>query len=259
MFRVRRAAWALLLAMLACLVVGQGSASADDGPTWTDSGTSWTGHGGVFVPGGEYVSGAHGCSGDCDWSVMDLCPLSADRGCNRVAVCGFGSNLLALMHAGVVATTFCAGPSEAPISVEELGQRVADRVRQAAPAIQIKYQPPGGALTQLPTVFRSGQPKSLSRDDSIAGFQVHFDASASWVWSWGDGKSTSTTDPGGKWPDMSVAHTYRQSGRVNVEVKTTWDATYSVNGQGSFPVQGDAVTQTDSVGLRVKQARAVLQ
>ena len=57
---------------------------------------------------------------------------------------------------------------------------------------------------------------------------------------------------------MAVTHTYRRPGSKVVTIKTTWEAEYSVNGVGPFPVSGDPVEQIATLRVPVKEARAVL-
>lgn len=121
------------------------------------------------------------------------------------------------------------------------------------------FQPRKNAITQVPTIFWSGQARDVQRSDVIAGIPVNFQASAKWSWSWGDGsKGKETTKPGRAWPATDITHTYRRPGTFRVGVTTTWEASYEVNGVGPFAVGGDPVTQQNSFAVNVKEARAVL-
>jgi hypothetical protein len=58
---------------------------------------------------------------------------------------------------------------------------------------------------------------------------------------------------------MGVGHAYRHAGAYEVGVSTTWDAWFTVDGLGPWPVGGDPVVQVaDLLPLDVHEARAEL-
>jgi hypothetical protein len=121
-------------------------------------------------------------------------------------------------------------------------------------------QPKGGTLIGLPAVFASGQPARLGeRTFTLVGFEIVLDGRASWTWDFGDGDGLTTTEPGGSWPDVTISHPYPQSGAYPVSVTSTWDAWFTVDGLGPWPVGGEPVTQTsDPLLVPVVEARAEL-
>lgn len=231
---------------------------------WTASGGSWSGSGTLFLPGGSHV-GPAGTAGDCPgcrWDLHVVCDLDGARSCSNLFGCEPGRPyvLIALTNPGqgtVSVDPQCLNSD--PITAEELGRMVADRVRQEAPKAQPKFQPSSSAITALPTNFRSGQQASISRSESIAGIPVDFSARARWRWTWGDGSSAlATSQPGGAWPTMTVTHTYRRPGTKQVNLRTLWTAEYTVNGAGPFSVNGDPIEQSAALSVPVKEARSVL-
>jgi hypothetical protein len=91
------------------------------------------------------------------------------------------------------------------------------------------------------------------------GFDIVLQGRASWTWSFGDGAQVTTDDPGGVWPNESVAHTYESAGRYPVVVTTAWRAWFTVDGLGPFPVGGPPVVQVgDPMALVVSEARTEL-
>lgn len=149
----------------------------------------------------------------------------------------------------------CVGGEHRPVSVADAGARVRDRFLDRLPAPDPSFQPPGGALTNLPTVFASGQREGEQSDDfTLVGLPVHVVASPSWTWRFGDGASLTTTKAGGAYPDTSVTHTYRAAGDVRVRVESAWTGTYTIDGLGPFEVTGGPVTQAATLDVAVREA-----
>ena len=247
-----------------CSVVGLTPANASS--AWVSDGAGWRGHGSAFLPGGTFVGDADSgsdCPG-CSWEVDPVCELTGPHNCQEAFGCPPGQPFVLIRVtdpaagvAGVVGSQ-CLPPGE-PISVEEIGQFVQDRVRQQTPQPDPNFQPRGQTLTMLPTIFWTEQPQTIDRSDVLAGLSVHFTAIASWYWNWGDGSRPRVThSPGSPWPRPSLTHTFRRAGRYPVSTRTTWDATFWVNGVGPFAPSGPPVTQQASFVVPVREARAVL-
>lgn len=255
--------------VLTTLLGGVGVAPADATAEWRGDGRSWNGTGSVIVPGAGYVghrpSSPAGCA-DCHWWVKPACDRHSIEpicGAWDLFICSTRTRLYFTMFASseedprVVASS-CIGPADRPVSQQELERTIADHVKAQAPALRPGFQPSAGAVTQIATVFRSGQPAMIEHEDTVAGFSLRLQARAHWHWVWGDGDESDVSRPGGVWPDVSVTHTYRQPARAQVIVSARWDAQYWVDGAGPFRVGGDPVTQSASVPVHVRQARAVL-
>ncbi|MEO8329679.1 MAG: PKD domain-containing protein [Candidatus Nanopelagicales bacterium] len=147
-----------------------------------------------------------------------------------------------------------------PVTVDDVARRLHDVVIEDVPAQHPSAQPRGGTLVQLPAIFDSGQPRSLGRREfDLVGFSIALQGRASWVWTFGDGASITTTEPGGGWPDDSVAHTYPTAGSYPITVTTEWKAWFTVDGLGPFEVAGDPVVQVSPpFTMPVQEARAQL-
>lgn len=241
-------------------------ATARSGSEWSSSRGSWQGTGSVLIPGGGFVGATQtdttpsDCP-ECRWEVPDCAAAAATCGVYGGCLKAFTVEVWFSPNANTAMTlahVACGGPGRAVMSLEEMGSLVRQRLKAVAPKLNVSFQPPGGPVTQLPTVFATGQPSLIERDDTIAGYSVHFKATPRWTWSWGDGDVTTTTKPGGAWPDVSVSHTYRNEGIVKVVVECVWSAQFWVDGSGPYRVSGSAVTQSATQEVTVRQARAAL-
>lgn len=260
--RVIQVSAATLLASLCVGCIASPVAAA--GPAWSAAGSGWSGTGTIFLPGGRHVGpgdGSNDCPG-CWWDINVVCDIEGPSSCANIFGCAPGRPyvLIALTNPGAGTVTVepqCMNSD--PITAEQMGAMVTERVRQAAPVARPRFQPNESALTALPTNFRSGQPSSVSRSESIAGMSVDFEARAGWRWTWGDGTAPlSTNEPGGSWPKMTVTHTFRKPGSTRVTLRTSWTAEYWVNGAGPFAVGGGPIEQSASLTVPVKEARSVL-
>lgn len=155
--------------------------------------------------------------------------------------------------------TACLGDGP-PVTVDGIGGRVRDEAVALLPPLRAGMQPSGGALVGLPALFRTGQPADglVGSDLSVLGFDVVLDARVRWYWSWGDGSAGWASSPGGRYPDVSLSHTYRRGGAASAEVTSVWRGQYTVEGLGPFAVPGDPLTQTAVLPVQVREARAVL-
>ncbi len=257
----------VLLVGLLLVIVGAArptSAAAESRPGWSKGGSGWSGSGTVFLPGGTHVGsrdGASNCPG-CSWQIIPICEIEGPEACAILHDCPVGRPfVLVVVTSPGGGSNFAGGQclNGDPVSAEDLGRMVAQRVRQEAPGAHPGFQPRSAALTALPTNFRAGQPRSISRSETIAGIPVDFHATARWRWSWGDGRAPLVTDdPGGTWPNLSVTHVYRRPGTKKVTLQTLWHAEYSVNGVGPFSVDGGPVEQSTTFSVPVREARSVL-
>ncbi len=264
--RSQRTVVAVLVAIAAVVIVPtfEGGAAYAEPPSWSSGTSRWSGSGTAFIPGGSFVGPPNAqndpCPG-CSWSVHPMCEVG-DQVCHDRYGCGPDSEFVLIFFGRSGQTPELLGGeciSGAPVSAEVLSSAVTDRVRQSAPTAQIRFQPSSSALTSVPTIFRTGQEQSLRRSDSISGIPVDFHAVARWRWSWGDGSAgLRTSSPGGRWPDTSVAHTYRKPGTYRAVLTTVWTATFTVNGRGPLPVSGGPIVQQTATRVPVVEARALL-
>jgi hypothetical protein len=275
--RRRRHTWsltrsaALALAALTLLLAHPVAANAVD-VVGDDGSDIYTGTGGVVFPSRDWRgdepgrSHAAGCDG-CTWSITAFCTRAEfdlgsctashldcppDRVRVRVWLAEPGQPRRLVGGA-------CIGDAPPPTRTE-IGAAVRASAYEQLPALTAGVQPADGALVGVPAVFRTGQPADgiVGADLSVLGLDVRLDARPRWWWSWGDGAGTWTAAPGGRWPDSSVAHTYRTRGARTVTVTAVWRGSYVVEGLGPFAVPGDPLTQDDGVTVDVREARALL-
>ncbi len=232
----------------------------------------YIGSGGLVIPARHWRGDPSGrrqvleCT-DCQWRMTTACTsLQFDTGSCPASHVGCPSGLIRvrvwLKHGDgpwVLTGYACVGGSPPP-SRSSIERAVRGLSIQALPALRPSFQPGSGALTGLPVVFWSGQSRfGLQQADlSVLGVQVTLTAQPRWQWSWGDGDSLATSDPGGRYPLMTVTHTYRRNGVQIVRVLSQWRASYTVEGLGPYPVPGADLSQNGIVRVEVRPAHSVL-
>lgn len=231
----------------------------------------YVGTGGLVVPARDWRSGGGraetAACGECRWRVSRLCTKdeAAAGGCPRIRTgCPIGTIPVRiwLLRPGqdwAVVGEACQGGTP-PVTVADVGSAVRDRAEAALPPLRAAVQPAAGTLVGVPAVFTSGQPAAGIRgaDLSVLGLAVSLDARARWHWSYGDGAQAWATVPGGRWPDLSVSHSYRRAGSLTVAVDAVWRGEFTVEGLGPFAVPGDPLVQNRTLPVVVREARAHL-
>lgn len=231
----------------------------------------YVGTGGLVVPARDWRSGGGraetAACAECRWRISRLCTKdeAAAGGCPRIRTgCPVGTIPVRiwLLRPGqdwAVVGEACQG-DRPPVTVSDVGSAVRDRAEAALPPLRAAVQPASGTLVGVPAVFASGQPAAGIRgaDLSVLGLAVSLDARARWHWTYGDGAQAWSTVPGGRWPDLSVSHSYRRAATVTVGVSAVWRGEFTVEGLGPFAVPGAPLVQDGSVPLVVREARARL-
>ncbi|MDP2288787.1 MAG: PKD domain-containing protein [Actinomycetota bacterium] len=224
-----------------------------------------SGQSGSNSTGGGASGGSHHSCTNCMWMAADPCSSEFNAiGCGRViAGCPAGQEQrrmwfsldygLTWLDRGLGCVSSARGAVDRP-SAQELHESFV----RSIPAAHISSQPSQGVLPQVPTLFTSGQPATAERSTHrIGSQQIQLSPVARWHWDFGDGGALETSSPGSRYPDRTVSHVYRRAGVFMVHLRTTWTATYTVDGQGPFAVEG-SVTQLASARIQVGQGRAVL-
>ena len=143
-------------------------------------------------------------------------------------------------------------------TVASVGSEVRDVVSDRVPAMSLASLPNRGILTQIPTIFETGQPAEAFRARRpIGGRTVSLVAHPRWTWDFGDGATTLTTDAGDLARRQGAMHAYRTSGRFGVTCRTDWAAEFEVDGLGPFPVV-EPVVQEARMTVDVGEGRALL-
>jgi hypothetical protein len=154
--------------------------------------------------------------------------------------------------------TFCFDPA-VPLQPAALVPGVRDRFVRLVPALRPAFQPAGFGIVNVPVAFAAGQPGSIGRPTFVlGGHTVTLEATATWLWDFGDGRSAHSAVPGGRWPDVAALHPYGAADRFGVRVTTTWQGQFWVDGSGPFTVGGPPVTQTAVLTVPVRTAHAEL-
>lgn len=232
---------------------------------------------GVLIPGATPGSGvghattrAVDCP-ECAWSLTPMCLGNGPgetTGCrNAVESCGTAGDILFWVYFREsrggpwrLVGTICLGPGEGPTSVGDIAEAVRERVINLLPDARPSFQPTDGGIVNLPTIFAAGESQQFSTERfDMLGFQVVVTAEASWEWAFDRGVSKTFSVPGGRYPDDSVSYTYETKGARQVTVTTTWDATFTADGVGPYPVSGPPITKTAGpLQVPVREARSVL-
>jgi hypothetical protein len=239
--------------------------------TGNDESDIYVGTGGLLIPSKDWRGDPGGrqeaasCEG-CDWRITAFCTLAVfdSGGCPASRIgCPVGEIRVRVwqrMPGEPWRFVGAACQGAPPRTRSEVGAAVRARSVAALPVLRAAVQPRGPALTGLPAVFRTGQPALGIRgaDLSLLGFDIVLDSRVRWHWDYGDGTDVWSSQPGGLWPDLSVAHSYRSAGDVSVTVTAVWRGQYVVDGLGPFPVPGAPLTQQATLPMAVRSAHAVL-
>lgn len=247
---------------------------ADCGVVTDPDDAQYVGSGGLLLPADSFTGSAADRADaatcpECRWALIPMC---RGQGQGEGVVCGGAATscppgefrrIVMLRRPqdtewGVVGLVCLV--DGAPTTVDDVASQLSDVVVEDVPPLQPSYQPAGGTLIGLPAIFDAGQPARLgSRQFTLVGFDVELNGRATWTWQFGDGETLSTQQPGGAWPNTEVSHAYDQAGQYGVTVTTEWQAWFTVDGMGPWPVGGDPVVQVSGPQtLPVVEARAEL-
>ncbi|MFL6180746.1 MAG: PKD domain-containing protein, partial [Actinomycetes bacterium] len=248
---------------------------ADCGVVTDPHGAQYVGSGGLLLPANNFTgsdadrSDAATCT-ECRWALLPMC-RGGDGQAGGVDCGGAASScppgqfrrIVMLLRPGdtdwrEVGLVCLVGG--APTTVDDVADQLSDVVVEQVPDLEPSYQPKGGTLIGLPALFDAGQPRTLGeRRFTLVGFDIELHGRATWTWAFGDGESLTTDDPGGAWPTTTVTHDYTHAGTYPVGVTAEWQAWFTVDGMGPWPVTGDPVVQEGGpLPLRVVEARAEL-
>jgi hypothetical protein len=152
----------------------------------------------------------------------------------------------------------CVGPS-GPNTPEKLTTSLSEQTIEYLPRLLPTTQPENDVLVNVDVYFMSNQsnyfgPKTVV----VTGIPVTLTATSSWVWKFSDGTVINTTNPGGKYPDGQIRHSFKTKGLQTISVTTTWNASWKTNSNESIPVPGKSLTQTTTFSLIAHEARGVL-
>lgn len=148
----------------------------------------------------------------------------------------------------------CLGEDDADSLQVITEMRIIREFRHIAwPEADLVIQPPDGrTLVNLKTNFYTTTTQPKIQSVTIFGSVVEIEATpASYTWHFGDGSTASGTEPGDKYPNLEVTHTYV---KADVTVRPSVDVTYS----GSWRIDGGDWHDIDET-LTVEGSRVELQ
>jgi hypothetical protein len=130
---------------------------------------------------------------------------------------------------------------------------LSDKLIKLLPAGDINFQPGTQSVVNIPTYFWTQTPARFQAVVPILDVIVYVNLYSTLTWSFGDGTEMTTLLRGGPFPNPSVTHAYNTKGDKQVNLKVTWQGTWSVNGVTS-PIVGNLITQSVSRNLQVVSA-----
>ena len=160
--------------------------------------------------------------------------------------------------------SICADPNAAPPAARAPPLDVAGAVRTYLDSLPLptpnpSFQPPGGTLVNLPTIFDAGSRPAPPAGFDLAGLHITVSPKPlRWTWTFEPGVTQTATLPGGTYPNKDVTYTYRTTGPRAVTVTAVWGATYRVNGGADQPVDGTVTRTSAPITVPVYEARSEL-
>lgn len=235
-----------------------------------DARDSYVGAGGLILPGSvdDATRREVASCPECRWRLTSPC-VDSDLGnafdgqqpCRSVTLrCPRGRLMRTWFDPGT-GTWRDLGPiclGEQVHTVASLGREVREEVRRQLPPLMPASLPARGVVTQVPTIFASGQQLGpVTWTDTVAGHRVRVTATPRWVWEFGDGARMETDQSGVLAADGPIRHVYRRPGTALVTCRVVWTAAFALDGIGSFPVV-EPVRQASEIAVPVGEGRAVL-
>jgi hypothetical protein len=130
---------------------------------------------------------------------------------------------------------------------------LSDKLIKLLPAGDINFQPTTQSVVNIPTYFWTQTPERFQAVVPILDVIVYVNLYSTLTWSFGDGTEQTTLLRGGPFPNPSVTHAYKTKGDRQVNLKVTWQGTWSVNGVTS-PIVGNLITQSIYRSIQVVSA-----
>lgn len=258
---------------LAALLVGHSPAVVHaaivSGVSGDNTNDAYVGTGGLLLPtsftgGGSKSKAVASCLG-CTWKYSIYCDVNNTTGLctHAVATCPagqiryrvwFGQTPAAVSVIGSVCWGAGRPPTRRTVEAE-----IHDVAIRYVPKLSAAIQPRNGTLTSIPIIARTGQPTTFKPPAmTLAGRRVTIAATAKWHWSWGDGFQEWKAVPGAAYPSKQITHQYRKVGTYEIQVQTIWSAQFTIAGLGTYPVQGEIVTQEATLSLPVRTTDVAL-
>lgn len=130
---------------------------------------------------------------------------------------------------------------------------LSDKLVKLLPLGDINFQPEADPLVNLPVYFWTQTPTRFTALVPILDVVVYVNLTPTFTWSFGDGALFITTIQGAPFPIGGITHTYKSSDDYLVNLKVTWNGSFSVNGV-TTPISGNAITQSINRTIAVAKA-----
>ena len=140
-----------------------------------------------------------------------------------------------------------------PVVAKPATASLSDKLIKLLPAGDIYFQPTTQSVVNVPTYFWTQTPERFQAVVPILDVIVYVNLYSTLTWSFGDGSEMTTLLRGGPFPNPSVTHAYKSKGDKQINLKITWQGTWSLNGVTS-PIVGNLITQSISRNLQVVSA-----
>lgn len=229
---------------------------------------AYIGTGGLLLPGSfsgptSTKSSVASCP-ECTWAYSVFCMYDNDGLCRHATEgCPVGQVKYRVWFGQTKSTmtvigSVCWGAGN-PLTRKQLENYLGDLIIQYVPGLSIAIAPPDGSITSVPVIGWVNQPSAFNPPPfQLGGRTVLLNATAAWRWIWGDGAIEWKVVPGAPYPSKLISHQYRIPGNYELTVSTFWQASYTVEGIGSFSTAGDLITQQASQPIQILSARSVL-
>lgn len=115
-------------------------------------------------------------------------------------------------------------------SSESEATSLSDKLVEILPTAGIAYSPSFQPLIKVPVFFWSDIPEEIVKKISIVGEVVEVKLKPTFLWHYGDGVVYATRSVGGTYPDGQIQHSYSTPGHYLVQLITSWDGEFTVQG-----------------------------
>jgi hypothetical protein len=107
---------------------------------------------------------------------------------------------------------------------------LSDKLIEMLPTAGIAYSPSFEPLIKVPVYFWCDIPEVVTKKIEIVGEIVEVSLKPTFIWHYGDGTFFITRKAGAAYPDGEIRHAYSKQGHYLVELITSWDGEFTVQG-----------------------------
>jgi len=110
------------------------------------------------------------------------------------------------------------------------GTSLSVKLFEMLPTSEIFYSPTFEPLIKVPVFFWSSVLEVVTKKIEIVGEVVEVQLKPTFIWHYGDGVIYPTRTVGAPYPDGEIQHAYSNPGKYLVELITSWDGDFTVQG-----------------------------